>query len=515
MESKKLVVVGDGGVGKTCQLISYCTNAFPGDYVPTVFDNYTANVMVDNQPINLGLWDTAGQEDYDRLRPLSYPQTDVFLVEFSIVDPVTFDSVRNKWYPEISHHCPGVPWLLVGNKVDLRNDNSTMDRLSLQGQSCISTEQGSMLASELGAVAYVENSALTQEGLNNVFDAAIRAARSGGGGGAGYGGGDSGGRNSLRASLNNLGQGIKRDIAELVKILIPEDPGFAVSVADRTFKSRLGFKVGDVGDVKSSLRFFYEREPDSTNDVEISFSFSVKDDIDPFALGELSGSVKQILSLAKNPEFKYDIKSGLSREGDGTQIYTLTMLWHEPDAVEAAGKVAEFYDPKEFEIKLELNQEPTVPCSEFLALNFSLNTEMARNSLRLLESLLGEGKSESDKRIFSMVRASRNFVFETEFDDLQEMWKKAFGQELPEELQFIGWTTVPLLLRQSPMGRFLTNPSTPEPARTTYEKLDYLKGFHGMKIKAGHHAIKLEARHMEIFSLLPPLSEFGGGSSVD
>ena len=135
--------------------------------------------MVDGKPINLGLWDTAGQEDYDRLRPLSYPQTDVFLICFSLVSPPSFENVRTKvctrllcnfplgrvsckltssssrthwqWYPEIQHHAPNIPIILVGTKLDLRDDEDTRQKLRDRKMAPITYEAANEVAKEIRA----------------------------------------------------------------------------------------------------------------------------------------------------------------------------------------------------------------------------------------------------------------------------------------------------------------------------------------------------------------------------
>jgi len=164
----KCVVVGDGAVGKTSMLLSYTQGRFPNDYVPTVFENFEAKVMVNDKEVTYSLWDTAGQEPYKKVRALSYPRTDIFLLCFSVVSRSSFDNISDAWIPELRHHCPKTPIILVGTKTDLREEKG---KGIIAGS--ISTEEGTALARRISAVRYMECSALSSDGLKDVFDCAI------------------------------------------------------------------------------------------------------------------------------------------------------------------------------------------------------------------------------------------------------------------------------------------------------------------------------------------------------
>jgi len=171
----KLVVVGDGAVGKTCLLIAYCKGDVPKDYVPTVFDNYVVSLTAGGEMIELSLYDTAGQEEYDRLRPLSYANADVLLICFSVMSPTSLENVKTKWIKEVRHYRPDSPVILVGTKMDLRNDKKELGKLAKDKQEPVTEEQARKMQRDIGALEYVECSAITRENLKEVFDEAIKA----------------------------------------------------------------------------------------------------------------------------------------------------------------------------------------------------------------------------------------------------------------------------------------------------------------------------------------------------
>ncbi|KAK9237942.1 small GTPase superfamily [Lipomyces kononenkoae] len=172
----KVIIVGDGACGKTSLLLTYTRSEFPDLYVPTVFENYSHNVKLRNgKLLTLDLWDTAGQEDYDRLRPIAYTDAAVVLLAFSVDMPVSLENVYDKWWPEAMHYCPiGTHMVLVGLKTDLRTDGSVIKALRSQGLAPITTGLAHGMATRI-AVPYVECSSKTGDGLHAVFQTAVDA----------------------------------------------------------------------------------------------------------------------------------------------------------------------------------------------------------------------------------------------------------------------------------------------------------------------------------------------------
>ncbi|KAK9476805.1 P-loop containing nucleoside triphosphate hydrolase protein [Lipomyces japonicus] len=173
---RKLVIVGDGACGKTSLLSVFTLGEFPKEHLPTVFETYVTDCRVDGKSVQLALWDTAGQEEYERLRPLSYSKAHVILVAFAVDTPDSLDNVSSKWITEINELCPGIPIILVGLKKDLRNDPRAIEEMRKRSQKFVSPSEAEYVARQVGARKYLECSALTGEGVDNVFEAATRAS---------------------------------------------------------------------------------------------------------------------------------------------------------------------------------------------------------------------------------------------------------------------------------------------------------------------------------------------------
>lgn len=166
---RKIVIVGDGACGKTSLLFVFTLGEFPTEYHPTVFENYVTDCRIDGKAVQLALWDTAGQEEYERLRPLSYANTHLILIGFAIDAPDSLDNARTKWVEEVTKYCPNTPYLLIGLKKDLRVESANPEK-------CVQFHQGEIAAKEMNARKYFESSALYGEGVDDIFEYAARTS---------------------------------------------------------------------------------------------------------------------------------------------------------------------------------------------------------------------------------------------------------------------------------------------------------------------------------------------------
>lgn len=212
---RKIVILGDGACGKTSLLNVFTRGYFPQVYEPTVFENYVHDVFVDGQAMQLSLWDTAGQEEFDRLRSLSYSDTHTIMLCFSVDSRDSLENVQTKWVSEIVDHCEGVKLVLVALKCDLRSSEDATAGASIQGgnnagqkaaggnqdetsgaasdgtgkpntgnkakpppKRLITYDEGLEVAKKIGALRYLECSAKKNRGVNEAFTEAARCALS-------------------------------------------------------------------------------------------------------------------------------------------------------------------------------------------------------------------------------------------------------------------------------------------------------------------------------------------------
>uniref|UniRef100_A0A8C5NHU2 Rho-related GTP-binding protein RhoH n=1 Tax=Gouania willdenowi TaxID=441366 RepID=A0A8C5NHU2_GOUWI len=161
------VLVGDSAVGKTALLVRFTSETFPDSYKPTVFENTGVEVNMDGIQISLGLWDTAGNDNFRQIRPRSYQQADVVLICYSVANPNSLANAQEKWIAEVRQNLPKVPVLLVATQTDQRE-------MGVHRNGCISAEHGKHVAHEMHAKGYVECSSLSNRGVQQVFEYAVR-----------------------------------------------------------------------------------------------------------------------------------------------------------------------------------------------------------------------------------------------------------------------------------------------------------------------------------------------------
>jgi Ras-related C3 botulinum toxin substrate 1 len=173
MKSARCVLVGGEDRDRVALILTY-TGKFPDD-IPATCDNVDRNFMVEDVQVNLQLLNTASHPDYKKLRPLSYVDTDLFILCFSLVSPSSLEAIQKEWVPEVKEHCPNVPYILVGLLSDARDSfEKHAEAYRKKGWEPVPTAKGEEMKEAIGAQAYVECSAKREYNVKEVFDTAVK-----------------------------------------------------------------------------------------------------------------------------------------------------------------------------------------------------------------------------------------------------------------------------------------------------------------------------------------------------
>ncbi|XP_031222128.1 rho-related GTP-binding protein RhoH-like [Mastomys coucha] len=169
LSSIKCVLVGDRAVGKSSLLLHFTSENFPEAYKPTVYENTGVDVFLDGIQISLGLWDTASIDAFISICLLSYQQADVVLMCYSVAKDSSFLNLKNKWISEIKSNLPCTLVLVVATQMDQRE-------MGPHRASCINAIEGKRHAQDVRAKGYLECSALSNGGVQQVFECAVQRA---------------------------------------------------------------------------------------------------------------------------------------------------------------------------------------------------------------------------------------------------------------------------------------------------------------------------------------------------
>jgi len=152
----KIVVVGDGAVGKTSLIKQYTEGSFVKDYIKTIGAQFSKYIEdIENVRVKLFFWDIAGQSEFSFMRPTFYKGAKAVILVYSLIDTQSFNSIKS-WHEDVKKFCGDIPIVIFGNKVDLVNENELDD------------SKINALKDEIGFIKYYKTSAKTGK---NVYDA--------------------------------------------------------------------------------------------------------------------------------------------------------------------------------------------------------------------------------------------------------------------------------------------------------------------------------------------------------